>query len=95
MLAYVRMHHVRMQHISVCAYTSCFNVSMHVLHQCTHVHSYNRCVYTLHASTHMLQWNQSKDDYMGKQQEQIFQDQIAFLVKREKYTLNEFYEGLK
>lgn len=41
------------------------------------------------------QWNQSKDDYMGQQQDQIFQDQIAFLVKLEKYTLQNFYEGLK
>jgi len=32
---------------------------------------------------------------MGKQQDQVFQDQIAFLVKREKYTLQDFHDGLK
>ena len=32
---------------------------------------------------------------MGQKKEEIFQDQIAFLVKKEKYTLNDFYEFLK
>ena len=32
---------------------------------------------------------------MGKKEAEIFQDQIAFLVKREKYTLSDFYDGLK
>ena len=32
---------------------------------------------------------------MGQKKEEIFQDQIAFLVKKEKYTLNDFYEGFK
>ena len=54
-----------------------------------------------HTSTHtlmvfvILQWNQSKEDYMGQKRDELFQDQIAFLVKKEKYTLNDFYEFLK
>ena len=32
---------------------------------------------------------------MNKKQTEVFQDQIAFLVKRERYTLNDFYEGLR
>ena len=42
-----------------------------------------------------VQWNQSKDEYMGKKQDEIFQDQIAFLVKREKYNLSDFHDGLR
>jgi hypothetical protein len=55
----------------------------------THIHANTRMVFVI------LQWNQSKEDYMGQKKDELFQDQIAFLVKKEKYTLNDFYEFLK
>jgi hypothetical protein len=42
-----------------------------------------------------VQWDQSKDEFMGKKQTEIFQEQVAFLVKREKYNLCDFYDGLR
>ena len=42
-----------------------------------------------------VQWDQSKDEFMGKKQTEIFQEQVAFLVKREKYNLCDFHDGLR